>query len=668
VDVSRLEKLVAKHGIKDLETLVARSNQPQAPCQPRPQWKVGALQDHKRRLVQRRRRVQQSQDDLPCNLKSVIERAVANGIILPLALKVKQQLDAFAARAEIRATRTLSTHAFAQDQSDTHAYPPRQTTDGPVFSGRRRGRGSGTRRSGAPLTRKREITQVDEVTQPEGKRQRFAISDIPRKRFLTAADARRFERAQRKLQKSDLFVEQDKHQEEQPAPQKKANVQGPKKKSLKPNADTSPLPPHPSGSKTLEPHQVLPEGAYFAPAHPNDKLAYRCGIKHALGYYYNAGDRKSCNGCFTNISDNKYRKEMDFYLPTRHSFHQPAPGIIWRPSKSSGKERKSSAICDNGIAKDYYWKAIEASADEDEALDMAIKATIEHLKPKPKREATPSPTPEPEPEPLPPVPHASGSATMEHGQGIPRCAYFSKHERHEEFAWRCDGGHALGRYYMAGDKRSCPGCGSNKTGGGRRKEMDFYMSPGAVVRQEAPGLVKWNPRKPYKTKGRAGGNKGAEKERMIISHNQMCTKLYWEAIEEGMATEEALRRAVKETDAYLDARDADFQEGVVGKEKDQDADVEMLDAGAGAEEVDSDIELSDVESFDHEGEEVGGAIISLAPNRRDENMESDDDDLEHLFVFEEEAEGEAEGEHTSIISISDDSSDDLGSSSSSDSE
>jgi hypothetical protein len=52
------------------------------------------------------------------------------------------------------------------------------------------------------------------------------------------------------------------------------------------------LPPHPSGSRTLEAHQQLPPDAYFQPKSPSEKPVWRCGIKHPMGYYYNARD---CN-------------------------------------------------------------------------------------------------------------------------------------------------------------------------------------------------------------------------------------------------------------------------------------------------------------------------------------------------------------------------------------
>ena len=54
------------------------------------------------------------------------------------------------------------------------------------------------------------------------------------------------------------------------------------------------LPPHPSGSKTLEAHQQLLPDAYFQMESPSEKPVWRCGIKHPMGYYYNAGNRKNC--------------------------------------------------------------------------------------------------------------------------------------------------------------------------------------------------------------------------------------------------------------------------------------------------------------------------------------------------------------------------------------
>jgi hypothetical protein len=155
---------------------------------------------------------------------------------------------------------------------------------------------------------------------------------------------------------------------------------------------------------------------------------------------------------------------------------------------------------------------------------------------------------------------------MEHGQDIPECAYSDKKERHEEFAWRCDVNHALGRYYLAGDKRTCPGCGSNRHGAGKQKDMDFYMPFGAVVRQEAPELSKWAPRKPNKRKD------GASKKTTLkhYTHNQACSKKYFEAVEAGAKHAEAVKIAIDSLGAELDGRQAkalEAQEASQGEEE-----------------------------------------------------------------------------------------------------
>ncbi|RAR05087.1 hypothetical protein DDE82_004105 [Stemphylium lycopersici] len=308
---------------------------------------------------------------------------------------------------------------------------------------------------------------------------------------------------------------------------------------------------HPSGSRTLELYQELPPTASFERTSLDEKSAWPCGMKHTMGHYYNAGDRKSCTGCNTNVNDGHNNFiSMDFYLPTRSFFYQPAPNILWKPNKPSNKPLKSSSVCHNGIAKDAYWKAMNSGATEEEALQRGVKTVVNFLVPKPPPKM---PTPEPEPEPGPDLgPHISGSASMEHGQEIPDGYYWEKQSRHEELAWRCDVNHALGRYYLAGDKRSCPSCGSNKGGLGKHEVMDFYLPPGVTVRQEAPGLSKWKPRKPYNT------SKPTEKKgRAVVTHNQMCSKAYFEFVAGGRQENEGLRLAIKQVDEKLGKREED---------------------------------------------------------------------------------------------------------------
>ncbi|KAJ4343655.1 hypothetical protein N0V95_006594 [Ascochyta clinopodiicola] len=312
----------------------------------------------------------------------------------------------------------------------------------------------------------------------------------------------------------------------------------------------APLLSHPSGSSTLELHQQLPPTAYFTPKNPFEEPVWRCGIKHAMGHYYNAGNRKNCPGCFTALSDNISAKVMDFYLPSRTHFHQPNPASRWRPSKPFGRVRRSKSLSHNSIAKEGYWSAIATGSTGNDALRIAVDAVTEHLRPKIRKEPTPVPTPEPEPDL---GPHPSGSSTMEHGQDLPDCAYFSKQDQYEEFAWRCDINHALGRYYLAGDKRTCPGCGSNKNGIGKHMEMDFFMPAGIVVRQEVVTL-KWKPRKPYKTRE---GKKKESQRTTTPSHNQIASKKYWNAVEAGKEHAEALQSAVEETDMHLDEKETE---------------------------------------------------------------------------------------------------------------
>ncbi|KAF2865928.1 hypothetical protein BDV95DRAFT_467814, partial [Massariosphaeria phaeospora] len=332
------------------------------------------------------------------------------------------------------------------------------------------------------------------------------------------------------------------------AVQKQINKRAAQEKKKLPSQNPKLLPLHASGSKTLEPHQTLPPSAYFEPTSEEELPAWRCGIRHPMGYYYSAGDRKSCIGCNTNVSKNPQLHIMDFYLPSKTYYFQPAPGVVWKPSKIYKAERKCRKTSHNAVAKHAYWTAIHNGSAEDAAMHKAIEAVEEHIRPKPKLEPPRTLTPEPEPVPVDLGPHPSGSKTMEHGQEIPECHYFPKNDDQEEFAWRCDVNHALGRYYLAWNKKTCPGCGSRKLGGGKQAEMDFYMPSGAVVRQEAPGLSKWQPRRPYNLKK-------ASKVTPMLSHNQMCAKKYWVAVDGGQDHEQALRFAIKETDTDLDAKE-----------------------------------------------------------------------------------------------------------------
>ncbi|KAJ4310446.1 hypothetical protein N0V94_008439 [Neodidymelliopsis sp. IMI 364377] len=157
---------------------------------------------------------------------------------------------------------------------------------------------------------------------------------------------------------------------------------------------------------------------------------------------------------------------------------------------------------------------------------------------------------------------------MEHGQDLPTSAYFTPNDPSDELAWRCDINHALGRYYLSGDKRSCPGCGSNITGLGKHTTMDFYLPPGVVVRQECDTLT-WKPRKPYKPRaGKKGeARKVKEKPSNLLSHNQVASKKYWDAVGKGKEVGEALRWAVAETDRWLDEREEEAERRFELREK-----------------------------------------------------------------------------------------------------
>lgn len=192
-----------------------------------------------------------------------------------------------------------------------------------------------------------------------------------------------------------------------------------------------------------------------------------------MGHYYNAGDCKSCRGSNTSLSDDTHVVLMDFYMPPRTFYFQHAPDMRWKHSKQSAQPRKSNRPFHNTVTKDAYWKATSTGASEEEARQMGIDAVVEHVKSKaPPKAPTPRPTPELEPDL---GSHLSGSATMEHGQGIPNSYFGEKRKADEEHTWRCDVNHGLGRYYLAGDKKSRPGCGSSQNGSGKNEEMGFIF-------------------------------------------------------------------------------------------------------------------------------------------------------------------------------------------------
>lgn len=380
-------------------------------------------------------------------------------------------------------------------------------------------------------------------------------------------------------------------------------------------------PLHPSGSMTLESHQVLPPQAYFERQTPNEKPAWRCGIKHAMGHYYNAGNRTACPGCFVNIKDSAKTKAMDFYLPTSTHFFQPAPDITYKPSKPLGKVRRSKTLSHNSIAKEAYWAAIDAGASSAEAQRAGVDAVEAALRPVTPKEPTPEPTPEPEPDL---GPHPSGSETMEHGQDLPECAYFDKKDKHEEYAWRCDVNHALGRYYLAGDKRSCPGCGSARHGFGKQAIMDFYLSPGVVVRQDAPGLSQWKPRKPYKNRKASPQNIAAGVKKHY-THNQICSRRYFEAIEAGHEDEQAERLAIERLEAELEAKQYEAPEAHEHTRRSEEA--ENFDRQSSEDSDNSCDSASLIESVQNRYRRTPrvGCAVSLVPKKRNIMDLSDDE-------------------------------------------
>ncbi|KAF2660506.1 hypothetical protein K491DRAFT_674730 [Lophiostoma macrostomum CBS 122681] len=504
---------------------------------PRTDWRTRLLQDHKRRLEKRRLRLRPA-ITLSTDYDYIVLRAETQGTLKPMTVETRALLQAHG--------RMLRKHAYSSNMQRRIAETPSKQPLEPIELAenvfkttlQRHHQRSATGRSRDGI--KGPSPSTTKIVRTNSKRKAAAIREPPKKRSRKASNVPKKARIE---QNDKAHIPH--HSSSERSDRTRINDE------RIPEQAASPLPTHPSGSLTLEPDQVLPPDAYFEKVEPNEKFVWRCGIKHACGYYYNAGDRKSCIGCGTNISANPKARTMDFYLPSMKWFKQPAPDITWKPSILFKASSKVARYSHNAIAKVRYWEAINDGADPAEARQRGIEAIEEHLRPKPKREPTPDPTPSPEPEPVDLGPHPSGSTTMEHGQGIPECAYFDKKEKHEEFAWRCDGGHAFGRYYMAYDRNTCPGCGLGmRTTGGKRTTMDFYLPSGTVVRQEAKGIADWFPRKLYKTK------KGGSGRAQVYTHNQMVTRKYWDAVGKGEGSDQALELALIQTDAELDAKAA----------------------------------------------------------------------------------------------------------------
>jgi hypothetical protein len=396
-------------------------------------WRMRLINDHKRRLTRKWGNPPQTLDKALPGIRQAIAAAFALGLrrtthnyrTVPrvITLRKQRQYGHFDQLEEEDATvTTKTTHPIIR--------PTKHTPKGRPIPGQVKTLAPPTHYSPSPIP----TEDTAPCREPKGKGRAVEVADMIQKVPKVSPNKRR--KTEESTAKQPMTKVSTK--------QKKLVARSPKQ----PASHTTPksLPPHLSESKTLEPHQQLPPNAYFVPDSIDDKPVWRCGVKHAMGHYYNAGDRKSCRGCNTALSDNPNMVQMDFYMPSRSFHHQPAPGMIWKPNKPSANLRKSHRPCHNGVAKDAYWSAINAGATEDEARQMGVNAIAEFLKPKPSPKA---PTPEPKPEPEPNLgPHPSGSKTMEHGQEYPVCAYEEKLERHEELAWRCDVRNFMYQLYM----------------------------------------------------------------------------------------------------------------------------------------------------------------------------------------------------------------------------
>jgi hypothetical protein len=208
----------------------------------------------------------------------------------------------------------------------------------------------------------------------------------------------------------------------------------------------------------------------------------------------------------------------------------------------------------------------------------------------------------------------------------------------------------LGRYYLAGDKKSCPGCGSNKDGVGKHAIMDFYMEPGATVRQEAPHLVKWKPRK-YKARS---NSKSVKAKVVAQTHSQMCAEKYFQAIDEGHEDEEAMRLAIEATDAQLDGK----QEEMTRKHEEQDEDCddeESLEVGEASTQSshsrnDSDSSSSSTTNACRRNSR-GGCTMPLVSKKQNIN-DLEDDELDEVEVYQTAGDMDAASSSHEVIEIS----------------
>ncbi|KAH6872139.1 hypothetical protein BKA58DRAFT_381416 [Alternaria rosae] len=541
-------------------------------------WRTRLINDHKRRLTRKWGNPPQALDYACQNFKQVVAAAMSMGL-RPIAQDYQKKLQAIAARERLREqagssdasqqnSKSLSTETTTADSHASQCLPVDSDVSAPESSF-----------FSPPQILPRDIGGSSGISNSD------KTSSEPSKK--------------RRKKKNDAVVHQvmRSYSTQQQLTAPKSGKQLPDQPIAKgPSAHKSPS-LHPSGSVTLELHQHLPPNAYFEPTSVDEKYVWRCRGKHAMGHYYNSGNRKNCRGCNTSLSDN-HAVEMDFYMPLRSFYHQLVPDMRWKPTKQAARLRKSDRPCHNAVAKDAYWEAMSTGATEEGARQIAIDAVIQYLQPKlPPKAPTPETTPEPEPNL---GPHASGSNAMEHGQEIPDGYYWRKQKADEQLAWRCDVNHGLGRYYLAGNKKTCPGCGAGRTSLGKSEEMDFYLPSGIVVRQEAPGLSKWKPRKPYKM-----GTSPATK-REPVSHNQMCAKVYFELLAGGHDAEEALRLAVERVDSELDRKQEAKMKRHEVKEEARDS---VEDASTSVSALRSDSTATSRNSR-------GGCTKSLVPNKR----------------------------------------------------
>ncbi|KAI4643865.1 hypothetical protein J4E93_006878 [Alternaria ventricosa] len=585
------------HGPFSLYAGLFRSHDPEAPVSDRAgackqsngtehvekvqDWRNRLIKDHKRRLTLKWGNPPQALDHAFRNFKQVVTAAMSMGI-RPIAHDYPKKLDTIAAWERLREQARNS----ARSQQNSESLSTETTT--------------------ADSRASQCLPVVSDVNTPESSSfspPQILRRDIGGSLSNSESDKTPSEPSKKRRKKNEAADKQvmRNHSTDQQSTAPKPGKQSTNQAVVKSPSVNKSLSLHPSGSTTLELHQHLPPDAYFEPISVDEKYAWRCRCKHAMGHYYNSGNRKNCRGCNTSRSDN-HAFEMDFYMPLRSFYHQPVPDMRWKPSKQTARLRKSDRPCHNAVAKDAYWEAVGTGATEGEARQIAVDAVVQYLRPKPPPKApTPEPTPESDLEPDL-GPHPSGSITMEHGQEIPDGCYWKKEKPDENLAWRCDVNHGLGRYYLAGDKKTCPGCGAGRSSQGKSEEMDFYLPSGVVVRQEAQGLSVWKPRKPYKM------SKSAAPKREAVSHNQMCAKVYFELLAQEHETEKALALAIERVDSELDKK----QEA---KMKRQEAKEEVGDSDA-VEGASTSVSTSRRDSAATSRNSRGGCTMSLVPKKR----------------------------------------------------